>query len=67
MDTEIKDILLAIKSGKLKRNDDETGSGGFWDLAGECQNLDNYDEETQEVIYNAFWEIVEILKDIEKK
>lgn len=64
METEIKDILLAIKSGKLTRENDETYAGGFWDLAGECQTPDNFDEETQECIYNAFWEIVETIKTI---
>lgn len=63
MKKEIKDILLSIKIGKLTRDIDETGAGGFWDLAGECQSLENYDEETQECIYNAFWEIVETLQD----
>ena len=64
METEIKDIILAIRNGKITRDNDETGTGGFWDLAGECQSLENYDEETQETIYNAFWEIVETVKSV---
>jgi hypothetical protein len=57
------EILKKIKSGKLTRDNDETGAGGFWDYAYEITGLDGMinDEEQAMVerVYNAFWEIVQ--------
>lgn len=54
---DIKEVIENIASGKIMRDNDETGAGGFWDLAGTLQTPDNYDEETQEAIYNALYEV----------
>lgn len=54
---DIREIVKKIASGEIMRDNDETGAGGFWDLAGILQAPDNYDEETQEAIYNALYEI----------
>lgn len=54
---DIKKIVKDILSGELTRENDESYAEGFWDLAGEVQH--DYDEETQEAIYNALWEVAE--------
>ena len=56
----MENIIKKIKAGKLCRCNDESGSKGFWDLAGELQY--DYDEETQEVIYNSLWKLVDCFK-----
>ena len=56
----MKTIIKKIKSGELTRDIDETGSNGFWDLAGEV-----YNEATQDAIYNTLWGLYETLNPIE--
>lgn len=61
--TKIQQIVKQIKQNKLNREIDETGAGGFWDLAYEITGLDgtinDEEQEMVERVYNAFWEIVE--------
>ena len=64
----IGEILEKIKSGELSRENDETGAGGFWDLAYELTGIDGtIDDDEQDMverIYNTFWEIAEgLLED----
>jgi len=51
----MKDIIKMYKNGELERDNDESGSNGFWDKAAELAK----DEEQQEVIYNALLELFE--------
>ena len=70
----IKEIINKLKTGEFDRGMDECNAGGFWDLAGQMSidrqlreqeegindNQPVYvDEEEQEDLYNAFYEIAE--------
>jgi hypothetical protein len=66
----VTNIVSEIKAGKLTRDLDESGAGGFWDLAGEIATTvypgGFYDKvagpgfETLQVqLYNQFWQIYE--------
>jgi hypothetical protein len=78
-DSYLMAIIKDIKSGKLKRDDDETGSNGFWDYAGEIASVvyepletnatafkyQNKQDDLQEFLYNEFYAIVEICLKLE--
>ncbi len=53
----MKDIIKMIKSGELTRDNDEHGTGGFWDYAWDEMGLKK--DEEKENVYNALWEVVE--------
>ncbi len=57
---EIKDIIKMAKSGELDQDNDEGGTGGFWDLAYEIFGKTVTTQSQQELverIYNSLWEI----------
>ena len=52
------EILKKIKSGKLTRDNDETGADGLWDKAYEITGLDGTINDEEQ---DAFWEIAEAM------
>lgn len=58
------EIIKRIKSGELSRETDESGANGFWDLAGDCLSVECYEEEAQEAIYYALWELYETMEGL---
>lgn len=54
------EIIKKIQSGELEQDNDESGSGGFWDLSYEIHSkmVETQDEqELVERIYNTLWEL----------
>jgi hypothetical protein len=54
------EIIKKIQSGELEPDNDESGSGGFWDLSYQIHSkmVDTQDEqELVERIYNTLWEL----------
>ncbi len=60
-------IVTMIKNGEMDRDLDESGSSGFWDLSYEIygkEMVDNDNEqEIVESIYNALWDLSDVLLD----
>lgn len=54
------EIIKKIQYGELEQDNDESGSGGFWDLSYEIHSkmVETQDEqELVERIYNTLWEL----------
>ena len=64
----MKDIIERLKSGDLERDWDESYSNGFWDLAGELSRKEDGmpNEVIQENVYNALYELYELMEKIKK-
>jgi len=63
----MKKIIERIKNGELTRDNDESGSNGFWDLSYEIYGKivkTNKEQELVERIYNSLWEAVESKDEI---
>lgn len=62
----ITQICAEIAGGKLMREIDEKGAGGFWDYAGNIVDeeasaiTEAQYERLQQEIYNALWEVFEV-------
>lgn len=63
----MKEIIKKINNGEIERDNDESGTGGFWDLSYEILGktfVDSDDEqELVERIYNSLWETYEATKE----
>jgi hypothetical protein len=54
------EIIKKIQSGELEPDNDESGSGGFWDLSYEIYSKmveTQNEQELVERIYNTLWEL----------
>lgn len=54
------EIIKKIQSGELEPDNDESGSGGFWDLSYQIHSKmveTQHEQELVERIYNTLWEL----------